>query len=84
MGRRYCLYGGRAHPDHGPRPKETTLELPLPEVQTDWSDYYKNILAVLDGEAELIVRPEQALRVMKVIDAVFEADRLNCGVHCHI
>ncbi len=67
-----------------PRPKETTLELPLPEVQTDWSDYYKNILAVLDGEAELVVRPEQALRVMKVIDAVFEADRLNCGVHCHI
>ena len=24
-----------------PRPKQTTQELPLPEVETDWSDYYR-------------------------------------------
>jgi predicted dehydrogenase len=54
-----------------PRPKHTVTELPLPEVTADWVAYYENIAAVLKGEAELIVRPEQALRVMKVIDAAF-------------
>jgi predicted dehydrogenase len=54
-----------------PRRKETIQEEPLPEVQTDWSDYYKNIVNVLDNNAELIVKPEQSLRVMKVIDAAF-------------
>ncbi|MBP3587831.1 MAG: Gfo/Idh/MocA family oxidoreductase [Clostridia bacterium] len=56
-----------------PRPPETTNELPLPEVDVDWSDYYRNIVGVMNGTAELIVRPDQALRVMKVIDAAFKA-----------
>ena len=59
-------------------------ELPLPDVQTDWTDYYKNILAVLDGEAELIVKPEQALRVMKVIDLLFRSEEEGTGFACHI
>lgn len=54
-----------------PRRKETIKEEPLPEVQTDWSDYYKNLMDVVDNGAELIVKPEQSLRVMKVIDAAF-------------
>ncbi len=73
-----------------PRPKETLAELPLPEVHTDWSDYYKNIAAVLDGrcgegpETELIVKPQQCLRVMRVIDAVFESDRIGHGLQVNI
>ena len=67
-----------------PRPKQTTQELPLPEVETDWSDYYRNILDVLDGRAELIVKPEQALRVMKVIDLMFESEEVKHGLPCRI
>ena len=67
-----------------PRPAHTLKELPLPEVQVDWSDYYKNIVAVLDGKAELIVKPEQALRVMKVIDTIFESDSTGKGIACSI
>ena len=67
-----------------PRPPETTRELPLPEIQTNWADYYKNIVKVLSGEAELIVKPEQALRVMKVIDLIFEAEEKKCGIACSI
>lgn len=67
-----------------PRPVQTTRELPLPEVETDWSDYYRNILGVLDGRAELIVKPEQALRVMKVIDLLFEANRKGSTIACRI
>lgn len=67
-----------------PRPSFTMKELPLPEVETDWSEYYKNIVDVLDNGAELLVKPQQALRVMRVIDAAFESDRTRTGIHCRI
>lgn len=67
-----------------PRPSESTLTLPLPEVKTDWTDYYRNIVDVLDGKAELIVKPEECLRVMKVIDAIFESSDKNTSIECHI
>lgn len=67
-----------------PRPPETTVQSELPDVHTDWTEYYMNIAAVLDGKAELIVKPEQSLRVMKVIDALFESDAKKTGVTVHI
>ena len=67
-----------------PRPVNTTKHSPLPEVHTDWSDYYNNIVAVLDNRAELIVKPAQVLRVMRVIDLAFESSRQGVGLSCHI
>lgn len=67
-----------------PRPSETTSTLPLPEVHTEWTDYYKNIVAVIDNEEELIVKPEQCLRAMKVIDAIFESAEKNTSIECCI
>lgn len=67
-----------------PRPPETTREIPLPEVSTDWSDYYRNIVAVIEGTEELIVKPEQALRVMKVVDLCFASEEQGVGLACHI
>ncbi|HBQ63928.1 MAG TPA: hypothetical protein DD727_03205, partial [Clostridiales bacterium] len=45
--------------------------LPLPEIRTEWADYYRNVLKTIDGQEELIVKPEQAMRVMKVMEACF-------------
>ena len=67
-----------------PRPSFTMKELPLPEVTTDWSDYYKNIVGVLEGREELLVKPEQALRVMKVIDLAFASNEQRQGLPCWI
>ena len=67
-----------------PRPKHTITELPLPEVTADWVAYYENIAAVLDGKADLIVRPEQALRVMKVIDAAFESSKSGKSISLRV
>ncbi|MBR3692751.1 MAG: Gfo/Idh/MocA family oxidoreductase [Clostridia bacterium] len=60
-----------------PRTKETIKEQPLPVVESDIHDYYKNIVAVLKGEEEQIVRHDQLMRVMRVMEAAFEADRLG-------
>ncbi len=67
-----------------PRPVQTTEVLPLPQVESDWSDYYKNIVGVLNGTAELIVKPEQSLRVMRLIDCVFESAREGRSIVCNI
>ena len=67
-----------------PRPKHTVTELELPKVAPSWSEYFENIAGVLKGEQELIVKPEQALRVMHLIDTIFESDRLGKPVECCI
>jgi len=63
-----------------PRPKETLTEKELPKVETDWADYYRNVMAAIDGRAELIVKPEQVRRVFRVIEAAFESDRTGQSV----
>ncbi len=67
-----------------PRPVHTTAELPLPEVETDWAEYYKNIIDVLSNDAELLVKPEQVLRVMRVIDLIFKADEAGTAISCNL
>lgn len=67
-----------------PRPAMMVDEVPLPIVKTDWADYYKNIAKVLDGEAELLVKPVQALRVMRVIDLMFKANEEGISQKCYI
>jgi len=67
-----------------PRPEYTQQTMELPKVKTDWSEYYKNILDTLDGKTELIVKPEQAMRVMKVIDLIFESQKTGHGLPCKI
>lgn len=67
-----------------PRPVQTTKKIELPEVSVDWTDFYQNIVATLDGLEELIVKPEQALRVMKVIDLIFESELTGTGISCYI
>jgi len=67
-----------------PRPVHTTCELPLPDIITDWADYYKNIVGVIQGKEELAVTPAQTLRVLKVIDAIFELGQTGIPLKCHI
>ena len=75
-----------------PRPKHTMEALPLPELHkgeygeytTHYTPYYENITAVLDGRADPIVTPEQALRVMKLVDTIFRCAAQGHGEACRI
>jgi len=67
-----------------PRPKETTVELPLPKVQGEWADYYKNIVKVLAGEATPIVTKPQIRRLMQLIEAVFASNESKAELACEI
>ncbi len=67
-----------------PRPRETVEELPLPDVPTHLEEYYRNVCAAIDGKAELIVTPAQAMRVMQVVDAAFAAQEQGHSIRCEI
>jgi len=56
-----------------PRPKETLVELPLPKVQTDWADYYRNVFDVIRNDEQAIVTHDEQRRLLKVIEAIFES-----------
>ena len=63
-----------------PRPVETLEELELPYKKMEWTDYYKNVIAVIDGREELIVKPAEVMRVFKVMEAAFESDQKGCAL----
>jgi len=67
-----------------PRLPETIKEIKLPNVKTDAADYYRNFIAVLDKGDELIVKPEESLRVMKVIDLAFQSHADGRSISCEI
>ncbi len=67
-----------------PRPETTIVETALPEVKTDITEFYQNVVDVIDKKAELLVKPAENLRVMKVIDALFESQEKGIGVVCRI
>ena len=56
-----------------PRTEETIKSEPLPVVHSDIRDYYRNVMATLSGESEIIVKLPQVMRVMKLMEAIFES-----------
>ncbi len=60
-----------------PRDSVTMDEYELEKPASDVHDYYRNFCAAIDGEAEQLVTHPQMRRVMKVMEACFESDRLG-------
>ncbi len=59
-----------------PRDDKTIAEYDIPRSQSDVHDFYRNICNALDGKEEQIVTYKQVMRVMKIMEAAFESDRL--------
>ena len=69
-----------------PRAKDTIEETVLnpDDFHGDFDVFYRNLAEVLDGTAELRVKPAEAMRVMKVMEASFESDRTGQAILCRI
>jgi predicted dehydrogenase len=73
-------------------PEFKVVGLPLPEVyerppaaKDIYSGvYYKNLYNVLIGTDELLVKPEQSLRAMKLIDIAFQSAHFRRPIGCDI
>lgn len=56
-----------------PRTEDTIKEEQLPIVRADIRDFYKNVIDTIEGKAEIIVKLPQVMRVMKLMEAIFES-----------
>ena len=63
-----------------PRDAKTTTESIIPRPESDVHDFYRNFCAAVRGEADIIVTHAQLMRVLKIIEAAFESDRLGAVV----
>lgn len=54
----------------GPAPEGRIVTESLPEVNTQHRDYFDAYYDYVTGKGELIVKPEQILRLMKLMDAI--------------
>ena len=58
-----------------PRTDDTIKAEPIPLIDSDVHDYYRNLVDVLDGKATQLVTHEQLMKVMKLMETAFESDR---------
>ena len=70
-----------------PRSPETVETIPLSEptdVEDNLDVVYRQLVDAIEGKAELTIKPEQALRVMKVMEAAFESAETGNAIHLNI
>lgn len=58
-----------------PRNERTVKTFPVEKVSSDWAEFYKNVIAVLNGKAKIVVTHDQLRACMKLIEAIFESAR---------
>ncbi|MCI8281073.1 MAG: Gfo/Idh/MocA family oxidoreductase [Lachnospiraceae bacterium] len=58
-----------------PRREDTIYTQELPKACSDIREFYQNVMAVIEGREESRIRLEEVLRVMKLMEAVFESAR---------
>ena len=56
-----------------PRGDNSVNVMPLPSIDFDRNELYSNLVDTIEGTAEQIVTGEQALRVLKLMEAAFES-----------
>ena len=67
-----------------PRTEETIRKYPLPAIASDVRDFYRNIMRAINGEESPIVTHSQIMRVMRLMEAMFESARKDEVIHTRI
>lgn len=64
----------------GPAPEGRILTEELPEINTYHEMFYENYIAEAAGTAEYIVKPQEILRLMKLLEAIWESAKTHQSV----
>lgn len=64
-----------------PPSEETTLKYKVEKVEPTGQSFYENLVAVIEGKAEPAVKNEQVLRVLTLIETIFEAAEKRSVIH---
>lgn len=57
-----------------PRIDDSIIEEPIFRIASDVCDFYRNVADTLAGKAQKIVKDDEVLRVMRLLEAAFESD----------
>ncbi len=57
------------------------FDLERGDIDDDWGNIYKNLRDVMDGRAESLVKHDEILTVMEIIEAAFESSKRGETVH---
>lgn len=60
-----------------PRTDETIQTEDLPTVETDIKNFYRNVMDTISGKAEILIKHDELMRVMKLMEAAFKSAELN-------
>ncbi|MBR2353827.1 MAG: Gfo/Idh/MocA family oxidoreductase [Clostridia bacterium] len=63
-----------------PRDENTIMTEVTPLPTSDVHDFYRNVCRAIDGKEEQIVKHDQLMRVMKIMEAAFRSDELGAPV----
>ena len=70
-----------------PRDPETVDTIPVSaptDVEDNLNPTYRQLVDAIEGKAELTIKPEQALRVVKVMEASFESAKTKNAINTEI
>lgn len=56
-----------------PRREDSIFREERPEEKSDICDFYRNVMAVLEGQEESLIKLEEVARVMGLMEAIFES-----------
>lgn len=60
-----------------PRTEETIVTETLPRISSDIGDFYRNVVAALDGTAPVLVKNQEVMRVLRLMETIFESAEKN-------
>ncbi len=63
-----------------PRDEKTITESIIERPVSDVHDFYRNFVRAIDGREEQLITHRQLMRVMKIMEAAFESDRLGAPI----
>jgi predicted dehydrogenase len=63
-----------------PRSAASVEELPILKRDRAWEEYYKNIIDHLNNGTPFIVKHDQVMRVMKIMEAIFQSEAENRAI----
>lgn len=67
-----------------PRTDDTIQHYPLPRVESDVKDYYRNLRKAIRGEEKQLVTHPQMMRVMRLMEALMLSAQRNEVIHSRI
>ena len=60
-----------------PRTDDTIHTEPVVKVDSDIKDFYRNVMAAIEGREEQLIKHDELLRVMRVMETALRSAELN-------